>query len=56
VRYNPASPAQGVEADEDTINAYIAVLRERLPCVVKVVERVGHDVKASCGMFAGGER
>lgn len=51
IRYNPASPAQGIEADEDAINAYVAVLRERLPGAVKVVERVGHDVKASCGMF-----
>lgn len=51
VRYNPASPAQGAEASEDAINTYVAVLRERLPGAVKVVQRVGHDVKASCGMF-----
>lgn len=51
VRYNPASPLQGAETDEDAINAYVAVLRERLPGAVKIVARVGHDVKASCGMF-----
>lgn len=51
VRYNPASSAQGVEADEDAISAYVTVLRERFPGTVKVVSRVGHDVKASCGMF-----
>lgn len=52
VRYNPASPEQGIEADEDVINEYLAVLRERLPGKVKLVERVGKDVYASCGMFA----
>lgn len=51
VRYNPASPAQGVEASEEAIRDYVAVLRDHLPGRVKVVERVGHDVKASCGMF-----
>lgn len=56
VRYNPASPAQGAEADEDTINEYVAVLRQRLPGAVKIVSRVGHDVKASCGMFVDGKQ
>lgn len=55
VRYNPASIEQGSESDEDTINAYVSMLRERLSGAVKIVSRIGHDVKASCGMFVNKE-
>ncbi len=53
VRYNPASLDQGEESDEYTVQNYAVQMREVLPGRVKVVSRVGFDVKASCGMFAG---
>jgi adenine C2-methylase RlmN of 23S rRNA A2503 and tRNA A37 len=53
VRYNPASAEQGREASESDIDAYVGVVKAHgFP--IKVVSRVGHDVKASCGMFVGG--
>ena len=52
VRYNPASAEQGREASESDIQAYVGVVKAHgFP--IKVVSRVGHDVKASCGMFVG---
>ncbi len=55
VRYNPASPVQGRESSEDVIQARAAQLSQ-CPMVraVKIVPRVGFDVKASCGMFVQG--
>ena len=54
VRYNPASPKHGEESPSYT--AYAQILREQLPGVrVKVIERVGFDVQASCGMFVNNE-
>lgn len=50
VRYNSYSPAQGEEASEEAIGACFAVLSE-LSSESRIVPRVGHDVKASCGMF-----
>ena len=52
VRYNPYSANMGEEPPEDRIFQ----LRERIQgtypdIVVRVVPRVGFDVKASCGMF-----
>jgi 23S rRNA (adenine2503-C2)-methyltransferase len=53
VRYNPASPAQGREADQAHIDAYLDLLRgyPETFTKVQVIPRVGQDVKASCGMF-----
>ncbi len=53
VRYNPASEAQGRESDQDTIDAYLGMLRRysEVFTKVQVIPRVGRDVKASCGMF-----
>ena len=58
VRYNPYSPKQGREPSEAVIQRCAQILRDRLPMTgrVKVVGRVGFDVKASCGMFVGGRR
>lgn len=50
VRYNPYSERQGAEPDGVTIQRYLDVM-SRLSTGVKMVERVGFDVKASCGMF-----
>lgn len=51
VRYNPFSPEQGTESDEETIQRNYGYLKGRLPGKVRLVKRVGFDVKASCGMF-----
>lgn len=51
VRYNPASPDQGVESSEEIIQRNIIILSERLSGKVQIIPRVGFDVKASCGMF-----
>lgn len=52
VRYNPASPAQGQESDEETIEQRLTIIRRRFKGKVQVIPRVGFDVAASCGMFA----
>lgn len=52
VRYNPASPDQGVESSELVIQENIQILNERIKGKVQIIPRVGFDVKASCGMFA----
>jgi 23S rRNA (adenine2503-C2)-methyltransferase len=52
VRYNPHSARSGVEPSEDTILRNSTIFENSLPgSRVKVVPRVGFDVKASCGMF-----
>jgi adenine C2-methylase RlmN of 23S rRNA A2503 and tRNA A37 len=53
VRYNPASPDQGVESSEEIIKRNISILEERFKFngKVQIIPRVGFDVKASCGMF-----
>jgi 23S rRNA (adenine2503-C2)-methyltransferase len=51
VRYNPFSPEQGIESDEETVQHNAEAIRIALECPVKVIQRVGFDVKASCGMF-----
>lgn len=57
VRYNPFSPALGHEPDEATIRRVAQQLADGIPgSRVKVVGRVGFDVKASCGMFVPGPR
>lgn len=49
VRYNPFSEEQGSETDEDVLLRNVSLLRENFD--VKIIPRVGFDVKASCGMF-----
>jgi 23S rRNA (adenine2503-C2)-methyltransferase len=53
VRYNPASPDQGVESSEEVINRNIDLITNRFKFngKVQIIPRVGFDVKASCGMF-----
>lgn len=55
VRYNPFSSAQGRESSEETMRTCAELLASELPLArVQLVGRVGHDVKASCGMFVSG--
>lgn len=52
VRYNPFSDKHGQESDVERIILAADVLKDGLPgAKIKVVDRVGADVKASCGMF-----
>lgn len=53
VRYNPASPDQGVESSDLVIGTNIHYLIDRFKfnTKVQIIPRVGFDVKASCGMF-----
>lgn len=53
VRYNPFTEAQGRETPEETIMTIADMIREGLNTKVTVIQRVGFDVKASCGMFVG---
>ena len=52
VRYNPAND-KSKEASDDQIERFLSVLRSEVSDAnrVKVIPRVGFDVKASCGMF-----
>lgn len=53
VRYNPASPDQGVESSMEVINRNVDIIANRFKFEgkVQIIPRVGFDVKASCGMF-----
>jgi adenine C2-methylase RlmN of 23S rRNA A2503 and tRNA A37 len=53
VRYNsPDQERRGVESSEEVIRRNAAIYQARLPNArVRVIPRVGFDVKASCGMF-----
>jgi 23S rRNA (adenine2503-C2)-methyltransferase len=51
VRYNPYSPEHGTEPNESIIQRNADIFRNKLNSHVKVIKRVGKDVKASCGMF-----
>jgi adenine C2-methylase RlmN of 23S rRNA A2503 and tRNA A37 len=54
VRYNPLSAAHGVEPSEDILLRNADIYRQRLPnAQVSIIDRVGFDVAASCGMFFG---
>lgn len=52
VRYNPFSERFGNEPQDIKLEKLFKVVQQHLPeSENKVVSRVGHDVKASCGMF-----
>lgn len=52
VRYNPYSDKYGQESDEHIIIKNTEILKELLkPEQMRIVPKVGFDVKASCGMF-----
>jgi adenine C2-methylase RlmN of 23S rRNA A2503 and tRNA A37 len=52
VRYNSYSEEEGAETDEENIEAFISQLKALMPTFqIKMINRVGHDVYASCGMF-----
>lgn len=55
VLYNPFSANQGAEASEESFERCAHALTAAFPgSRVQIVGRVGHDVKASCGMFVPG--
>lgn len=58
VRYNPPGDeaAYGRESSEERVLAVEYLLQRRLGASVVVVERVGPDVAASCGMFTRKDR
>ncbi len=52
VRYNPYDASYGEESGEAVIDRNKEILKSLLPfSKIKVITRVGRDVKASCGMF-----
>jgi adenine C2-methylase RlmN of 23S rRNA A2503 and tRNA A37 len=52
VRYNPFSEKYGTESSEEVIERNVDILHGYIPkSNIKIIPRVGHDVKASCGMF-----
>lgn len=52
VRYNPHSSKCGKESSEETLLKLLNIFNTMLPDQKhKMVQRVGFDVKASCGMF-----
>jgi len=53
VRYNPFSDKQGAETDEATIQRNVKIIEAQIDGEVKLIQRVGFDVNASCGMFFG---
>lgn len=55
VRYNPFSPEQGEESDAETLKYNFEFMQEHV-LRAKEIQRVGFDVKASCGMFVEGEK
>jgi len=51
VRYNPASPEQGEESTDDTIQRNMNYIKNNIRGNSKIIQRVGFDVSASCGLF-----
>ena len=51
VRYNPFSSKQGEETSFERIEEIAELLSNNISGNVKIIDRVGFDVKASCGMF-----
>ena len=51
VRYNPYSENQGKESSEEVIKNNVRLINSSTGVPVKIIPRVGHDVKASCGTF-----
>lgn len=51
VRYNPYSSIQGEESSQVVIDWNLSWLDKYFPGKVRMIPRVGFDVKASCGMF-----
>jgi len=51
VRYNPASPEQGEESQVQVIESNMNYIRDNISGLAKVIQRVGYDVRGSCGMF-----
>jgi len=51
VRYNPYSSEEGEESSEEVLNRNLEFLKDNLDSKVKMIKRVGFDIKASCGMF-----
>ena len=53
VRYNPADATQGVESSDDIIDRNMKIILDRFKFggKVQIIQRVGFDVKASCGLF-----
>jgi 23S rRNA (adenine2503-C2)-methyltransferase len=57
VRYNPYSDRYGKESSIEVIDRNADIFKSMLNrSKVKIIEKVGQDVKASCGMFVGGNR
>ncbi|MCQ1765367.1 hypothetical protein NOJ28_07495 [Neorhizobium galegae] len=52
VRFNPPPGSNYAESPEERVLKNVEYLRKYLPSSnVKIISRVGYDVKASCGMF-----
>lgn len=51
VRYNPFSPIQGRESSLEVIERNMNIINDALPGKSKIINRIGTDVSASCGMF-----
>jgi len=53
VRYNPHSPKLGKETADGTVKQNVLLIQSLLPkeTKIKVVDRIGFDVSASCGLF-----